>query len=764
MKIATMFLVRFARSLSTRRALNRRGRRVATLALTVLTLPVAGNAQTIGPGAAATGDADADALITEIERVHTQVVAARRQLRSDRLDPEVLLDNIGFEAADILDWVAAETRWVPYEGVLRGSRGVLMDRSGSSLDRAVLLADLLDRAGLEVRLANTQLPAAAAAQAVAAELSRRSTSDRVPMFASDEEVDGYRQSVRAATEELSAGIGLLDTPVAGERDPIASVADHWWVQARERGQWIDYDPLFPAEAAARPAAARTIDWTGIPDGMRHSVTVRVVIERLENGALIEEVPLEYALAMGTDETPSSMTVDFLEWVSPEFADLAAETTDSRVAAQLTTAWLPLIRVDGETTFGDWFTSRGRLEAPTAYAGNEALARGVAALAGLGFGAEGEAASEPPSESVLTAAWLEYVTEGPGIAARTERREILDLIGGSRDGVAAIDGSTLSNDAAVVDRGLAFLGTTDIFVQGASAHADAFAFAFLNNWVELRPALIALVYMDSGIEDDRIDPSLAAPVTEPLDLLAMMIARDRWHATTDTFIGRPQIWSRHHFFDPALESTGSSSAIDIVMNDIDVLPVSNVDPRLVRLEQGIFDTLIEHELNAVPNGLNTWNRFARRKSDGATWTVVRPGEEVAVRAPELPAADRARIEAALARGDTVVLASEVRQRGSTPFADWWKISPRGLALGMGYRGWGTDSSEEMGVTQPSLSTLKSLREARRVENKLNEIRETARAARLAGKINPYAHLSVYAETQPVIRALANTLPHITKLGG
>ncbi|MGA7689284.1 MAG: hypothetical protein WCA29_08640, partial [Jiangellales bacterium] len=116
--------------------------------IAVVALPAVSQAQSTDDGAITTGDADADALIAEIERVNADMVAARGQFRSDRLDPDVLLDVTGREPDDILEWVASETRWLPYEGALRGGRGVLMDRSGSSLDRALLLADLLERTGL----------------------------------------------------------------------------------------------------------------------------------------------------------------------------------------------------------------------------------------------------------------------------------------------------------------------------------------------------------------------------------------------------------------------------------------------------------------------------------------------------------------------------------------------------------------------------------------------------------------------------------------
>lgn len=730
--------------------------------LAAMLLPAAAHAQDSGTGAITTGDAEADALIAEIERVTAQMVEAREQLRSDRLDPEVLLDAIGREPDAILEWVAAETRWLPYAGVLRGAGGVLMDRSGSSLDRALLLADLLARAGLEVRLANATLPEDTAAALAPEALERAPAPDTATVFALEDEIDGYRAGVRAAAQELAAEVDLLAEPVADVSDPADIIADHWWVQASSQGEWEDYDPLFAAstDAPARPPAETTVDPADIPEELRHSVSLRVVIERYEDGALIEEVPLEHTLSLGGDAPDASVELEFGTWVPPELSDRASETTDLAEGARLAASWRPWLRVDGQTVMGEWFSEAGRVEPPTTLAQAGALSEGLEGLSGLGS----DSAQEEAVESWLTAAWIEYETAGPGIEARTERREILDLVGASRLDGGPADEQELGGDAADLARGLAFLGLSEILLQSAATHPDAFIDAYMENFIQLRPAFIALVFLGAGVEDERIGPSLASPETRPIDLLAMTSARDRWAASAAGFIGRPQVWSQHVFFEPGPEGIGSAQAVDIVMNDTGVMPGTDVDPRLVRLEQGILDTLVEHVLAASPDSLNTWDRFARRDAEGTTWSVLQPGSDPgAALAEALPAADLARMRAALARGESVVVANEPRHRGEVPFAEWWRIAEDGTALGVGYRGWGSDISEEAGVTQQiSLKSLEPLLKQDRIVRRLRDLEATARRARLSGAYNPYAHLSVFADTQPIIVALARTLPFIYRM--
>jgi len=243
----------------------------------------------------------------------------------------------------------------------------------------------------------------------------------------------------------------------------------------------------------------------------------------------------------------------------------------------------------------------------------------------------------------------------------------------------------------------------------------------------------------------------------------------WVASPGAYIGRPQVWSRHLFYESLDEGNAASLAVDIVMNDTDVIPSAGTDPRLVRLEQGILDTLVEHVMSTTPDSLNTWDRFDRRRTEGVTWTVLRPGSDAeAGLAAALPPADLARMRTALAHGDTVVVAAEPRLRGVEPFADWWKVSDDGTALGIGYRGWGTDLTEERVVTQPSMKTLAMRKEAIRVEKTLEEYRRAYQAYIRRGG-DPYKHLrdhpalvTPFDDTQPIIAALADTLPYITAL--
>lgn len=111
--------------------------------------------------------ADAAAIAAELDRSFAALAAADADLPRDTFDPAAIISAVGKEPATLLNWVRDQTFWAPYRGVLRGATGVLMDRVGSSADRAMLLAQLLREAGQEVRLARATLPEPMAATLLA---------------------------------------------------------------------------------------------------------------------------------------------------------------------------------------------------------------------------------------------------------------------------------------------------------------------------------------------------------------------------------------------------------------------------------------------------------------------------------------------------------------------------------------------------------------------------------------------------------------------
>ena len=73
------------------------------------------------------------------------------------LDTEALAAALGKDPEVLFSWVHANTSLVPYRGTLRGTRGVMLDRLGNSLDRSLLLAALFKAHGIKTRLMRGKL-------------------------------------------------------------------------------------------------------------------------------------------------------------------------------------------------------------------------------------------------------------------------------------------------------------------------------------------------------------------------------------------------------------------------------------------------------------------------------------------------------------------------------------------------------------------------------------------------------------------------------
>lgn len=82
-------------------------------------------------------------------------------------DQEILLE-LEFETDQLITFVQEKIAFQPYDGLLRGVQGTINSRAGNALDQSVLLAKLLNDAGLEARIAVGQLSDAMSLQLLSA--------------------------------------------------------------------------------------------------------------------------------------------------------------------------------------------------------------------------------------------------------------------------------------------------------------------------------------------------------------------------------------------------------------------------------------------------------------------------------------------------------------------------------------------------------------------------------------------------------------------
>ena len=209
------------------------------------------------------------------------IVAEANRLPRAEFDPAALAAKLG----RILSAFHLGTRqhvvgalW----GALRGSTGVMLDRVGSNLDRAILLGGLLRHAGHTVRLAHAELPKSRARELLT---KLRPIPDQRSGQAQPEPIPVERQKALDAlipgqTEEFQQQVaesrrrqaeaealisaqsarlyaivrGAADSNAPGDEQAIAALRDHWWVEREENGRWIAMDVLL-SDAKVREALA-----------------------------------------------------------------------------------------------------------------------------------------------------------------------------------------------------------------------------------------------------------------------------------------------------------------------------------------------------------------------------------------------------------------------------------------------------------------------------------------------------------------------------
>jgi hypothetical protein len=635
-----------------------------------------------GAQAPSSGDGDVEEIVARIRTDYDIANKALKTFKSDRLNPEVVVEAADFDARRIVDWVENNTRWIPYEGVLRGARGVLADRHGNALDRSLLLAELLQQAGYETRLARTTLPSL-----LAGELLRRETSREAAPGIQNALTAAGRDAARRAVSQAQAlqKIARLppDAAAAEQVSDQEAAADHWWIQARLEDTWKDLDPLFPGQQAARrPAPVALHRSENLPEGLFHRVTVRVVIERWENGRVSEETPVEHTLKTA-DAVAQDVEVHFVPYGAQAQPADANEERDA-FNALLNTAqdWLPVLLVAGKRITDKGFGSDGRLETnPNRPAVERKIGQAVKAVGALG-------ASNQKPDSILSACWIEYQVVRPGGRPERVRREIFDLIGPERRRERDFGGVAL-DESAISRRGSALIGGNQILIINSEPPPALFFRAFIELWAKTGPLIAAVVRLgdDPDVEEPR--KRLSRGYVFPMDLLALAVLRETLSTdAASTSLDRPNIFANHYFFAAGLESL--VYATDIVYNRVAIAPGAGAGiARTVRTRQGVLDTVIETVLTRPPKSrvYNPADLFDRTAETGP-WTIWRDVNAV----PQgFPIDARARMGAAVEARRVVV--APARLPANTE-ASWWEIDPLdGTTLGIGVRGWGPDIEEE-----------------------------------------------------------------------
>ena len=473
---------------------------------------------------------------------------------------ELVRDAIGFDA---------------YPGVLRGAHGTLAARAGNAYDRALLLKALLDAQGATSRFAFGRLSPEMAASLVARAFEGPARPLPAAGVSPFDAVFEAAVDLRARRDygELRTAIGdrLADLSADGTAAAMADVAPHAWIQLQmPDGTWQDLDPSLPDARPGQVLTAATVTQDDVPLADRDMVTLRVIAEMLQDGALSGSTVLEASL-----DSASAARQQVVIAFQP--AGAGGSLLGGGVGGVLgggggSVAYEPLLLIDGDSWVGD--------------------AISISAEGGGDFFGGG-------STQDLASISLEVEVSVPGTPPRVVRRAIVDRVPTAlpSTGVVAPEDLLPVQDAdgtpAVFSQVLHIMISTGGTDPRTSAERQGYA-ARVSGWLANAPE-------DFG--DTPLDVAFA-PFAVTDETLVVAVEQRFVPALDDdqvrTFIAAPRVYlasNRLDAADPSRRIVGTDLAIDGVRTL--PRPGASVDEAAGhQLWYGVLQGAVESELALI----------------------------------------------------------------------------------------------------------------------------------------------------------------------
>jgi hypothetical protein len=618
----------------------------------------------------------------DLEKLYANVEAKDRALPAEKFDPATVVKKVGTDPRRLFEWVRDNTYWVPYQGSLRGPVGVLVDRVGSSLDRALLLAELLRIAGHNVQIAR-----AALSDEEAAKLYASLTPVPADIFARDSS-DGdeaARKRCGQVLSDLEASLG--PPPASAETELSADLRDHWWVQMEDDEGWKNLDPSAPASkfgTALREEPDETFyvdpetGLSDLPPDSVHQVIVRVKIEKWESGKLSEHDVLEAAVRpialLAKPIVLVHVPLDLPEDAAPIQNEIELKAMELKIKE-----WLPVLIVGENYLAERSFKDTGEIvENPNLEEGGGNPADMAQDVGGLLGGEEPEetekeakAKATKPSKSLLTAEWIDYEIHSPGRPVQKIRRESFDLIGPAAREAAKVPRPVIGEEKRS-ERALRLAGELESLIQPFRWTQPFLLHIYYQSVLSQRELWLNILREKDAEERKRLMESVTAPTI----LHALAAAR---HALSPVrsrvFFDTPNVLSyRFSLRSDAQGKLVEQDLFDIVSNDVAVLSGGGPSTSAVRLRQGLADTAAE-DLILEGEGSGFQNTLRLFAAAGPRLQAFRDVKDAAFATLSLPPDIKARVASDLRNGYTVVLPESPPLMGTVPDFGWWRIDPR-----------------------------------------------------------------------------------------
>ncbi len=619
--------------------------------------------------------AEREALGKSIDAALASLSAAQDAIPRETFEPGAIVGAVGRDPAKLLDWVRANTTAIPYRGALRGARGVLLDRMGNSLDRSLLLAELLRLSGRKLRLARVTLDPSAVPP-LAGPAAKAPAAPAPAEGAADPELEKLALAVKARADEASRRVAEdgkdLLAAVAGKLAPGAGAAgpsaeesrDDWWVQAEIDGKWVDFslrDGPVPRPAATFDVAAKD-GAVRLPPADCHEVEVAVVIERWAGGRT-RDVPVLRKTLRPSDVL--GRPIALATYPTRLAAGTDPEGKDAIALMSAATEWTSVLTVGSSAVAIKGFSDTGDLVGKPSL-GLEPAGGAMGGFGGMLGGGEGPS----KSDAVLTAAWLDFTVRAPGREPRSFRREIFDLLGPAAraTGIPKV----APDDAARLRRACALSTRIDVLALPCQP-SEAFV-----KWQAAANLRANLTALRADLGKDVVDPRdvaarlLLAVGSMQGPLYDWALSRKEWNPR-----GGEVALTGLNLVDfrtgPAVGADGTlvgRTVFDVAVNEVAVPFAAPPAAAEVRLLQGVADTVAEGALaSAWAEAQNTSQVAALAREGMVGWRLLSAGESP----PEsLDADTRARLARDLSAGFAALVPERAVDLGGRPRTGWWRI--------------------------------------------------------------------------------------------
>jgi hypothetical protein len=216
-------------------------------------------------------------------------------------DQEILIE-LDFDAKQLISFVQEKIAFQPYQGLLRGVQGTLNSRAGNALDQSVLLAKMLNDAGLNARIATGELSDEETLQLLST-MANAEIPEQIGIG------DGFEQALKAVTTQPHEPIEWSKTVtyaryqaslkelsqilknnnmVLNKKDLTQQLVQqnktYFWVQYRSNptDQWHDAHPAFNQTvsnpAIIQPDLIAHFDGS-VPEEYHHRLKIEAFIEQ-----------------------------------------------------------------------------------------------------------------------------------------------------------------------------------------------------------------------------------------------------------------------------------------------------------------------------------------------------------------------------------------------------------------------------------------------------------------------------------------------------